>query len=73
MAEYYESNTLLSAAIRTDLPVSAMGRPASGQGLLAAPLPGDGPIGEAWLLATATTIPASSPTARSKAGPLGNC
>ena len=40
---------------------------------LAAPLPGDGSIGEAWLLATVTTIPVASPTARSKDEPSGNC
>jgi len=40
---------LLSPAIRTDLSVSALGRPASGR-VLTATLPGEGPIGEAWVL-----------------------
>jgi mannose-6-phosphate isomerase len=44
---YYEPNTALSAAFRGDLPVPALGRLAE---LLTAPLPGDGPIGESWLL-----------------------
>jgi len=38
--------------------VSLWGRPAFGR-LLTAPLPGDGPIGEAWYSATAMTTRAS--------------
>ena len=41
--------TDVSAAIRAHLSVSALGRPALAE-LLTAPLPGDGPVGEAWLL-----------------------
>jgi hypothetical protein len=43
------SSASVSSAIRTYLSVSALGRPSFGE-LLTAPLPSDGPIGEAWLL-----------------------
>ena len=41
--------------------------------VLTAPLPGDGPIGEAWLLSDRDDHPASSPMDRSKDGPSANC
>ena len=41
--------------------------------LLTAPLPGDGPIGEAWYSATAMTIKAWLPTGRSKGRLSLNC
>ena len=42
-------------------------------GLLKAPLPGDGPIGEAWLLSDRDDHPSRSPMGRSKGGPSGSC
>ena len=41
--------------------------------LLTAPLPGDGPIGEAWVLSDRETIRAVLPTDRSKVRPSVKC
>ena len=41
--------------------------------VLTAPLPGDGPIGEAWLLSDRDDHRATLPMDRSKDAPSGNC
>jgi fructose-bisphosphate aldolase class I len=62
----------VSPAIRTDLSVSALGRPAFGRSAHRAAA-GDGPSAKRGYSATATTIRARLPMDRSKGGPSVNC